>query len=66
MLLKHGLDLADTEGRKTYIEATKAGYPLYLKLGFKDIDLLSVDLSKWDGKEVELSRIMMRDPHPLL
>ena len=52
--------------RKTYIEATKAGYPLYLKLGFKDIDLLSVDLSKWDGKEVEVGRIMTRDPHPLL
>ena len=64
-LLQHGLDLADAEGRKVYIEATKNGHPVYLKLGFKDIDILTMDLSKWGGKELGVNRIMIRDPKVL-
>lgn len=54
MLLRHGLELADREGRKTYIESTVAGHPLYLKLGWKDVDLIDVR-----GKP---NWIMIRDP----
>lgn len=64
MLLRHGTDLADAEGRKTYIEATPKGHPVYLKLGFKDIDAVTVDLSKWGGKHPGVNRIMLRDPQP--
>jgi hypothetical protein len=63
MLLKHGLACADAEGRKTYIEATDEGHPVYLKLGFKDIDIVSVDLSKWGGSRPATNIIMMREPH---
>lgn len=57
--------MADAEGRKVYIEATPSGHPVYLKLGFKDIDVLKVDLSKWGGKEIGVNTIMLRDPQPI-
>ncbi len=65
MLLKHGLDLADKEGRKVYIESTIAGHPVYLRLGFRDIDFVTVDLSRWGGNGMGINRAMMRDPQPL-
>ncbi|RDL41914.1 Acyl-CoA N-acyltransferase [Venustampulla echinocandica] len=61
-LLKHTLDLADAEGRLVYIEATTAGYPVYAKLGFKEINAISVDLSKYGGKEPGVNRVMLREP----
>lgn len=65
LLLKHGLSLADAEGRKTYIEATDAGRRLYLKLGWKEIGLLSVDVQKWGGSRPAINHLMMRDPQVL-
>lgn len=64
MLLKHGLAAADAEGRTTYIGATPAGRLVYTKVGFRDIDFLTVDLSKWGGEPVD-NRMMLRDPQPL-
>ncbi len=61
-LLKHVLETADRENRKCYIEATKAGHPVYLKLGFHDVDAVEVDLRKWGGNLVGINRIMIRDP----
>ena len=65
MLLSHVLSLADAEGRKTYVESTVTGYPVYKKFGFQDIDLLSMDLSKWGGKEPGINTIMLRQPRTL-
>ncbi len=65
MLLTHVLDMADREGRKCYIEATDAGHPLYVKLGWKDVDVVYVDCTKWGGK-VERNRILIRDPIPAI
>lgn len=65
MLLKYGLAMADSEGRKAYIEATAEGHPVYLKLGFRDIDVLRLDLSKWGGTTPGVNTIMMRDPQPV-
>lgn len=65
MLLKVGLDLADAEGRKTYIEATEDGHPVYLKLGWKDVDKLVVDGTKYGGDGPAVNYIMMRDPQPI-
>ncbi|CZR60970.1 uncharacterized protein PAC_10866 [Phialocephala subalpina] len=64
-LLKHVLDMADREGRKVYIEATPAGHPVYLRLGFRDIDVVSVDLRKWGGERVGTNVILERDPRPV-
>jgi GNAT superfamily N-acetyltransferase len=65
MLLNHVLDLADAEDRKTYVESTATGYPLYRKFGFRDIDLLSMDLSKWGGPKPGINKILLREPQPV-
>lgn len=36
MLLKWGCDLADKNGVAAYVDASKAGAPLYQKFGFVD------------------------------
>jgi GNAT superfamily N-acetyltransferase len=64
-LLKHVLDMADRKGKLSYIEATDAGFPVYQRLNYKQIDLLEVDLSKWGGKGVGLNRIMLREPQSI-
>ncbi|KAH8783989.1 hypothetical protein BGZ57DRAFT_220448 [Hyaloscypha finlandica] len=65
-LLKHVLQVADREGRMSYIEATEAGFPVYQKLLFKQVDIIEVDLSRWGGKGTVSNRIMQREPQPIL
>lgn len=62
MLLNQGIALADAEGKRIYLESTAAGHPLYWKLGWKDIDLISVDLKMWGGEEPGINWVMMREP----
>jgi hypothetical protein len=64
MILNHGIALADAEGRKVYLEATVTGHSVYEKFGFRDIDLLSMDLSKWGGAKPGVNTIMLREPNP--
>ncbi|KAL3428052.1 acetyltransferase [Phlyctema vagabunda] len=66
MLLRYALDLADADGRKAYLESTEAGHPLYLKLGWKDIDLLTIDTRNYGGEKVITYWIMTRDPRALI
>jgi hypothetical protein len=62
MLLRHMLGAADREGKKAYIEATEPGHPVYLKLGWEDIDLLEFgDEAEGGGK----TWVMMREPRTL-
>ncbi|KAK8070612.1 Acyl-CoA N-acyltransferase [Apiospora hydei] len=63
-LLAPMLDIADAEGRKTYLEATAAGKPLYEKLGFRLVELLTFD---WDELTKERNGlyknwVMIREP----
>lgn len=62
MLLRHVLDKADQEGRKTYIEATPEGHPVYEKLGWRDVALVEVDLGKYGGEGVGTNVCMIREP----
>ena len=61
MLLKQVLQRSDKEGKVAYIEATDTGYPLYLRLGWKQIDVIELDLSKYGGKGTASNRIMLRE-----
>lgn len=65
ILLNNVLALADAESRKVYVESTVTGHPVYEKFGFRDIDLLKVDLSKWGGTKPGLNTIMLREPQPI-
>jgi hypothetical protein len=62
MLLEHVTKLADAERRRVYLEATAAGHPLYEKLGFRDIDLITIDLKKWGGDRMDYNWVMIREP----
>jgi len=62
MLLRHGLALADADNMRTYIEATASGHPVYLKLGWKDVDRLDIDLKKWGIEEPGYHWAMIREP----
>ena len=61
-LLKHVFRFADEQGKPAYIEATADGFPLYQKLGFKEVDIVEVDLSRYGGRGTANNRIMVRDP----
>lgn len=58
------LKIADTEGVKTYLEATPAGKPIYEKLGFREVDSLEFNLDELtkDRHGVYKLCIMIRDP----
>lgn len=73
ILLKHVLDMADREGRRTYIEATRPGRPVYEKLGWKTVEILKLSLDEEDvqaGRVKEEDRqgihwVMIREPQPI-
>ena len=54
--------MADERGKLAYIEATEAGFQVYQKFGFKQIDIVEVDLSTFGGKGFASNRIMQRQP----
>ncbi len=62
MLLGQVIALADLDGRRIYLEATAAGHPLYEKLSWRDVDLITVDLRKWGVDGTECNWVMMREP----
>ena len=60
--MKAVLDLADAEGRKAYIEASPDGYPVYCRLGFRDVAVSDMDAGLWGGEGVLRSVAMIREP----
>jgi len=66
ILLQHVLDLADQEGRKAYLEGLPPGRQLYLKTGFRDLELLTFDMKALGVEEPAVVNIMVRDPQPLV
>lgn len=43
-LVKHGIAIAEEKKLPVWLEASPAGYPLYKKLGFKDVEHHDIDL----------------------
>lgn len=62
MLLQPGLEAADAAGAKTYVEASPAGFPLYLKHGWEQVDEMVVDMRPYGGDGIEHQPLLIREP----
>ncbi|UKZ83089.1 hypothetical protein TrVFT333_010891 [Trichoderma virens FT-333] len=60
--LQWGTSEADRLGLVSYLEASEEGRPLYEKYGFKEVDRIVVDLTKWGGTEDAVAYLMIREP----
>ena len=61
MLLQWGAKKADELEVPCYLEASKKGHGLYVKYGYKDVDVFKVDLRKYGGDEVYEQPVMIRE-----
>jgi hypothetical protein len=61
-LINHVLDMADREGKQTYLDATDEGWYVYSKLGFEVKGTVEIDLTKYGGEGTARSRNMIRQP----
>lgn len=52
---------ADALGLPIYLESSAAGHRFYQNRGFKDIDVLEVDFTRWDGP-LHKQPLMLREP----
>lgn len=64
-LLKWGMEKADALQARIYLEATPEGLPLYIKYGWKEVEVVTIDFSQLNSHGQESFVIMMRDPVPL-
>ncbi|KAI1803363.1 acyl-CoA N-acyltransferase [Daldinia bambusicola] len=62
MLTKWCLEEAKRLGLPIYLESSLAAHSLYQKHGFRDIECLTADLSKWGATEEHKSWSMKYDP----
>jgi hypothetical protein len=49
--VRHGLDLADAENLPSWVESTRAGYRLYKKFGYQDVEVRETDFSRFSDKQ---------------
>jgi hypothetical protein len=61
-LIKWGCDLADEKNLPTYLEATPAGYPVYKKQGFADIDTFIFEFKPFTGRDGSVKFTNMTRP----
>ncbi|XDG06902.1 hypothetical protein ABKA04_006517 [Annulohypoxylon sp. FPYF3050] len=65
MLVEQVKDEARKLGLTASLQSSPAGHQLYKKCGFRDVDLLSTDLSKWGAPEMHYIWAMEWDPSKL-
>lgn len=51
MLVNWGCDRADEMGVEAYVEASVMGAPLYARFGFQPIKEMTIEVTKFGGKE---------------
>ncbi|OJJ50305.1 hypothetical protein ASPZODRAFT_128925 [Penicilliopsis zonata CBS 506.65] len=61
-MLEWGIERANRAGVRIYLEATEAGYPLYLRRGWTVVDELVMDWSPYGGKGVTKLTMMVKEP----
>jgi len=60
MLVKSGLEAADTYHQKAHVMSSVAGLRLYEKHGFKVVETTSTDYSQFGGTEPFVHHFMVR------
>ena len=63
-MLRWGMAKADEWQTRIYLEATPAGYPVYIKHGWRVVEEIRLDFSQHGGVGSEPFLVMMRDPLP--
>ena len=63
MLIRPGLAAADKDGAQTFIEASPAGLPLYLRHGWEPVDEMTIDMRPHGGTGIEVMPLLMREPN---
>jgi GNAT superfamily N-acetyltransferase len=64
MLLAWGLAEADRLQLPSYLETTSDGMPLYERHGFREVDTVAQDLTRWGGPKFNVP-VMVREPVPV-
>ena len=62
MLLTPGLELADKDNAKTFIQASPKGVNLYLKHGWVAVDEIILDFSPYGGEKEVKTALLIREP----
>ncbi|KAH6660108.1 putative GNAT family acetyltransferase [Truncatella angustata] len=62
LLIKKVLEEAQKLGIIAYLESSEAGHSLYASLGFKDVELMELDMSKWGATQTHKTWAMIWDP----
>ena len=62
MLVQWGTRIADEAGLPCYLEASEAGYSLYRRHGFEDVEVLEWDAREWGAEGVCRYVCMVRAP----
>jgi GNAT superfamily N-acetyltransferase len=62
LLVKRVIAEADKLGLSTFIDSSPAAHNLYLKHGFRDLEINEIDVSKWGVDELHTTWAMIRDP----
>ncbi|KAL4741642.1 acyl-CoA N-acyltransferase [Aspergillus similis] len=63
-LLRWGIEQADQQQRRIYLEATTEGYPVYVKCGWRGVERIKMDYAQWGGEGSQELTLMVRDPLP--
>ena len=62
LLLKHGLEKADSLGLPVYLDCSVGGKPLYERYGFKVIGDFPLNCSEYGGRSNGTHWLMLREP----
>ena len=63
MLIRPGLEAADKDGAQTFIEASPAGLPLYLRHGWELVHKMTIDMRPHGGTGIEAMPLLIREPN---
>ncbi|KAL8878273.1 MAG: hypothetical protein Q9198_003878 [Flavoplaca austrocitrina] len=62
LLLQTFIDFADEQKLPCYIESTPVAYDMYIHQGFREVDILDIDLGRWrQGGTVYRTSLLYRD-----